>query len=233
MLTSSTPSSLPRLPRFFAIGVLGLSLLLLIPASLYVVSSAMVIHAAPHLEAITLGQPPEPVVIADDIQAYTRAVAIFPDTRFLSDLALLQLSLARHSSQPSWADAEQALSTSLQYRPLDPLSWARLAYVKTQQGERVSAVSALLHSLTYGRYIPGFMQWRYVLGLGLWADLDQTTRDQLGDQSGLLWRKKKWNLIRLGRLAPFSEPIGVLLQTYQPDYYDEFLRRRGSLRHTP
>lgn len=230
---SSTPSSAPYLPRFFAFGMLGLSLLFLIPTSLYVVASAMVIRAAPHLEAITLGQPPEPAVIADDILAYELAARIFPDTRFLSDLALLQLSLARHSTQPSWRVAEQALDTSLQHRPLDPLNWARLAYVKTQQGERASAVAALSRSLTYGRFIPGFMQWRYTLGLGLWADLDQTTRDQLGDQSGLLWRKKKWNLIRLGRLAPFAEPIDSLLQTYQPDYYDEFLHRRGSLRHTP
>lgn len=217
-------------PPLFAAVTSVLSLFLLLSGLLYAFSAALVLPSSSDLARIEAGQRPE--TVSADIAAHERAFRLFPDSRILAALALLQVAAARSTSSPGWSAPEAALQASLSRRPLDPLTWARLAYVQIQQGQRAEAAAALSRSLHTGRFIPGFMQWRFAQGLGIWDDLDATVKAQLADQAGLLWRKRKWNLIRLGRVAPFSAPLETLMRDYHPALLDEFLHGRGPLRHT-
>lgn len=217
-------------PPLFAAVTSVLSLFLLLCGLLYAFSAALVLPSVSDLARIEAGQRPE--TVSADIAAHERAFRLFPDSRLLAALALLQMTSARTDSSPDWAAPEAALQASLFRRPLDSLTWARLAYVQIQQGQRAEAAEALSRSLHTGRFIPGFMQWRFAQGLGLWNNLDATVKAQLADQAGLLWRKRKWNLIRLGRVAPFSAPLETLMRDYHPALLDEFLHGRGPLRHT-
>lgn len=217
-------------PPLFAAVTSVLSLFLLLCGLLYAFSAALVLPSVSDLARIEAGQRPE--TVSADIAAHERAFRLFPDSRLLAALALLQMTSARTDSSPDWAAPEAALQASLFRRPLDSLTWARLAYVQIQQGQRAEAAEALSRSLHTGRFIPGFMQWRFAQGLGIWDNLDVTVKAQLADQAGLLWRKRKWNLIRLGRVAPFSAPLETLMRDYHPALLDEFLHGRGPLRHT-
>lgn len=217
-------------PPLFAAVTSVLSLFLLLSGLLYAFSAALVLPSRSDMARIEAGQRPE--IVSADIAAHERAFRLFPDSRLLAALALLQVTAARSTSSPGWSAPEAALQKSLHQRPLDPLTWARLAYVQIQQGQRAEAAEALSRSLRTGRFIPGFMQWRFAQGLGIWDDLDATVKAQLADQAGLLWRKRKWNLIRLGRVAPFSAPLETLMRDYHPTLLDEFLHGRGPLRHT-
>jgi hypothetical protein len=217
-------------PPLFAAVTLVLSLFLLLSSLLYAFAAALVLPSLPDLARIEAGQRPE--TVSADIAAHEQALRLFPDARLLAALALLQVTAARSDPAADWAVPDAALQRSLQQRPLDSLAWARLAYVKVQQGRRAEAAEALSRSLATGRFIPGFMQWRFAQGLGLWDDLDDTVKAGMADQAGLLWRKRKWNLIRLGRVAPFSAPLETLMRDYHPALLDEFLHGRGPLRHT-
>lgn len=163
---------------------------------------------------------------------YELALRFFPDHRLRAELALRELDAQRHSATPDWGRAAQALDAALQSSAQDPFSWARLAYVRVQQGDEAGAQTALLHSFQSGRVIPGFMNWRFVLGLGLWPRGSDEFRAQLSDQAGILWRQNKWSLIRLARLAPFASQIESIILLDYPEFYEEFLHGRGPLGHT-
>jgi hypothetical protein len=217
----------PPSTRLPALVLLVLSLALLAGEIPYALAFGTVLPALPRLETL---DDPAPLV-----PLWSRAVATFPDPRLLSDLALLRMAAARldpHSTSATWQNVSDSLKAVLDSRPLDPVTWARLSYAETRASNPDAARSAMARSLVTGRYIPGFMQWRYAHALSLWSGMTEDQRRLLAGQTDLLWRKKHWDLIRLSRLGPFADPVESMISTYFPERLDEFLRHRGHVGHT-
>lgn len=57
-------------------------------------------------------------------------------------------------------------------------------------------------------------------------------RAQMGAQTGILLRKKRWDLIRMAQLAPFSAGVEDLMRPITPLQRKIFCGRRGPLRRT-
>lgn len=169
---------------------------------------------------------------AKPLAAQRRAAAIFPSSDILADLALLEVAAARQK-QNDWQSAEAALKAALAQRPLDGLGWARLAYVYEEQGKTAWACDALARSIESASYITGFMQWRFSLALKLWPSLEPAQQQLVAQQAHMIWKKKRYDFIRLARIAAFAPQIEAIMQQYYPAEFESFLQRRGKLRHNP
>lgn len=208
-----------------------LSLGLLATAVPYALGFAQVLRYQPALDRLQAGHASPD--LAPLVRAWDRAVVLFPDPRLASDRALLRLAEARLTPDTParmWQTLAAEYDSLLNRRPFAPMDWARLAYVATRAGDTAHARTALEQSFRTGRYLPTFLLWRYTLALPLLDDMTEAQRAQLGDQTGILLRKKRWELIRMARLAPFSAEVEELIRTYHPSAAEEFLRRRGPLR---
>lgn len=181
------------------------------------------------LMAFTLSTPVHDY--AGAISKYERALAVFPDSAAQAALATLRLAAAR-STGAGLADAQRALEASLRTRPQDPLGWARLAYVYGEQGAPEKVGPALQRSFATGNYLPGFMQWRFLLGLRYWPQLDDAARAGVARQALLLWQTKPNDFIRLARMPALAAPIDSLMRTYHAAEVERFLQRRRPVRHT-
>lgn len=192
--------------------------------------SLMLAAALLYAGALMQVQPPARS-FAGLISQYEAALEIFPAGSMAADLAAIKLAAAR-SGQGSWQEAQQALEHTLAARPQDPLSWARLAYVYGEQGQPEKVAAPLTRSIETGSYLPGFMQWRFLIGLKYWRQLDESQKERVAGQAILIWRSKPNDFIRLARLAPLAAQIESIVSTYYPDELAGFLQRRGPLRHT-
>jgi hypothetical protein len=199
----------------------------------YAVASAQVAPDQRLLAALEDGR--EEKSYSQAIARHERALDIYRDSQIKADLALLQTSAARQR-QFAWPAAQAALESSLRTRPMDPVNWARLAYVLNEQEASSGSSSeatrlALVQSIAFGRFMPGFMQWRLILALSLWTELTLQQQEIVADQVGLLWRQKRSNLIRLARIAPLAATLEQVMSHYYPAELDTFLRHRRPLRH--
>ncbi len=219
--------------RPVALLTLALALVLLGVAVPYALGFAQVMRDQPLLERVQAGEArPD---LSPLVLAWERAVWFFPDPRLVSDRNLLRLADARlNPATPirTWKELQTDYETLLARRPQAPLDWARLSYVAAQAGDFDAARVAMAQSFRTGRYLPTFMLWRYTQALFLLDGMTPDQRDQVGDQTGILLRRKRVALVRMARLAPFSAKVDDLVRTYQPDATEDFLRRRGRLRHS-
>jgi len=196
----------------------------------FVLGAALLAVALPYtLSAIVLSQPVYTYDTA--IDKYERALALFPDSDAQAALATLELASAR-SSSADLATARRALERTLRVRPQDPLNWARLAYVYGEQGGLDKIGPALQRSFETGSYLPGFMQWRFLIGLRYWQQLDETIRAGVAQQALLIWQTKPNDFIRLARMPALAAQIESLMRTYNAAELERFLQRRRSVRHT-
>ncbi len=169
--------------------------------------------------------------IAPAIARHEAALRFFPDSTTLANLALLRVAAAR-TGNGTWVQAQTALEASLQQRPQDPLNWARLAYVYGEQKNESAIGPALARSISTGSYIPGFMQWRFLLGLTYWPHLNAAQKQLVAGQAILLWQTKPNDFIRLARMPAIALQIESVMQEYYPSEAPVFLQRRRPLRHT-
>lgn len=211
----SNTASVVRAPaQYFAL-LVGAGLLLL--AALHAVSSFILLRPAGHLAVLTT--------------QYQQAQAVFPQGETGAALAALKIAAAQRG-QASWPEAQAALENALQLRPQDPLSWARLAYVYSHENRLDLLETALVRSLQTGPYMPGFMQWRFILSLRYWASFNHETRQLVAGQARMIWHGKPNDFIRLARMPALSSQIEQLVKEYLPLESAAFLQRRGRLRHT-
>lgn len=212
-------------------GVLAFSVLAL--AVPYTLAAARVLPDQRLVAALEEGR--EQSDYSQAISRHQQAVAIFADSQLRADLALIQTSAARQN-QAQWTEAEASLYSSLRSRPLDPVSWARLGYVLDSQGREDEARSAaarqaLLQSMTLGRFMPGFMQWRLILALTLWTNFNHAEQQVIAEQVGLLWQEKRSNLIRLARIPALAPTLEQIMKENYPADVETFLHQRRPLRH--
>jgi len=169
--------------------------------------------------------------IAPAIMRHETALSIFPDSATLADLALLRVAAAR-TGTGTWEQAQASLEAALAQRPQDALNWARLAYVYGEQKNYSAIGPALARSISTGSYIPGFMQWRFLLGLTYWPHLNAAQKQLMAAQALMLWQTKPNDFIRLARMPAIALQIESIMQEYYPIEAPAFLQRRRSLRHT-
>lgn len=226
MTLSSTRLVSAALAFVFGLGLLGAAL----P---YTLAFGQVLSAQQEVEAIQAQTDAARPDFSPLIRVWERAVRIYPDPRLRGDLALLRLQQGRLDGAAStalWEALADDYEALLADRPLAPVDWARQAYVLTRAGDLKGARAAMIRSFRTGRYAPGYMQWRYTHALFLMDGMTKSQRDLLGDQTGILLRKKNWDLVRMARLAPFAGPIDSLIRTYHPSRLEEFLRKRGPVK---
>ena len=159
------------------------------------------------------------------------AHTLFPGTETSTQLALEVLAAARRG-EGSFEAASQALERALSYNKQHPLNWARLAYARGEQGRLDEVGGALARSIETGSYIPGFMQWRLLIGLKYWPHFTGEQRDLVADQALRLWLMKPNDFIRLARIPALAVQVEFIMRTYHADQLSRFLQRRRPLRHT-
>lgn len=191
--------------------------LLLVLAVPYAVSSALLLDERKSLDA-AIGQ-------------HELAYAVFPHSETARGLATLRVAAVRNN-EASWQVAQQALEASLQQRPQDPHGWAQLAYVYGEQKNHALLGPALARSIETGAYMPGFMQWRFLLALAHWPELTAYQQQLVANQALLLWKTKPNDFIRLARMPALAPQIESLMREYYAEESPAFLQRRRALRHT-
>lgn len=199
------------------------------PAAL-VMGMLMLLVALPYaVSSIILLQPVATLPAA--LAQHEWAQNAFPTGETAASLAALKLAAAQ-KGLATWPEAETALASALDARPQDPLGWARLAYVYGRENKTGLIGPALARSIETGPYVPGFMQWRFILSLSYWDNLDDETRELVAKQAGRIWRSKPNDFIRLARMPLLALQIQHIMEKYLPDESAPFLQRRGRLRHT-
>ncbi len=218
--------------------LLGLSsifigFVLLIPSVFYAYAFLRVLPYTEQLEQISI-----PYATSVDLyalsEAWQNAYSLFPDPRLGRALGLIRIEQLRQNPNASvdeWQDVMVFYQKLTASAPQNPFDWGRLSYAADHAHRTDIALNALENSFKTGRYLPSFMLWRYTHALTLLPLMSPEQKDQMGDQTGLLYKKKKWDLIRMARLAPFSDTIEQLITLYQPENRNEFLKKRGPLKH--
>lgn len=84
-------------------------------------------------------------------------------------------------------EATAALESGLALGPVQPLSWASLAALRAEAGDRPGAVAALRLSLLAGVFDPDLMLWRINLGLSLLPAMEPETEALLAGQIRKIW----------------------------------------------
>lgn len=218
--------------------VIGLSAIffgfaLLIPSIFYAYAFLRVLPYTEQLEQISIPYA-TPIDIYALSQTWQSAYSLFPDPRLGRALGLIRLEELRQNSNASikeWQNIMVFYQQLTARAPQNPFDWGRLSYAADHAHRTDIALNALENSFKTGRYLPSFMLWRYTHALTLLPLMSPEQKDQMGDQTGLLYKKKKWDLIRMARLAPFSDTIEQLITLYQPENRNEFLKKRGALKH--
>jgi hypothetical protein len=118
-------------------------------------------------------------------------------------------------------ESEEALLNGLRLAPVDPYSWARLAYVRLQRGTDAKAVIAALHmSLLTGSYDPELTKFRLSLALPLWSQLAAEDRQAFMTQLRVLWRDAPEDVARM-TANPRDYPIVIQALAANPAAFDQ------------
>lgn len=100
-------------------------------------------------------------------------------------------------ASPSVALAEDSARQALGRAPVDPASWARLAWMAHAQGEDATAVRHLAASFATGPYYPELAPQRIEMSLALWRQLTPADRLVAGREIQDLWKRAPDALLRL------------------------------------
>lgn len=92
-----------------------------------------------------------------------------------------------HAKAELFAAAEKATAEGLAAAPGEPGAWARLAWLRLQQGNRDGAVAALRLSFLSGAFVPVLMPSRLELALTLRPAMDDEMLSLLRRQIRLVW----------------------------------------------
>lgn len=112
-------------------------------------------------------------------------------------------------------------------QPLNARAWQKLAAAELREGDEETATRFYVRSLEVGRYIPGFMSERLMLGVKLWPHLPENAQSLTAEQANLLWKHDRDNFLILARLPPLKESLRDMLAQYYPQEISWFLKRRG------
>lgn len=143
---------------------------------------------APGSQAIdmaSIGVPITPDAHRRATAGLGRALAIHERHRFYRELGFVHHNLGR---QPTTAErvranlyehAVAALRYGLRLSPVDPVAWLLVAQMHYERGETAEAAEAFDWSLRTGHFLGPHAVARSFLGLGVWRDLREESRNRL------------------------------------------------------
>jgi len=139
----------------------------------------------------------------------------YRDISAAAALLAFRRGLADPASVPLLQRAEEASKAALRLAPVDPVVWARLAYVRRQFGAPPAETAAELKmSLRAGRYDPALLEPRLQLALAVWPALDAEERTAYMDQIRILWRD---DAEALARTSLRSTASAIIIQGLAQD----------------
>jgi hypothetical protein len=173
----------------------------------------LIAMAAPRFVAALLDGPADRVVfylqrganVTDEaliglVAARRSAIAWHETAHGHRDIAEAELHLIQRSREVSdFADAERAVRRGLAIAPIDPHSWARLAYIALLRDRDTRAAAAALRtSVQVGAYEPLLTGWRVRLILRLWDAVGADDRHVFAAQIRQLAQDEPGTLAQLG-----------------------------------
>jgi len=107
-----------------------------------------------------------------------------PRDQTISEIGLLHYNVGRQQRDVEKRDALyrlslEAFNDSLRLSPLQPTAWAFVALMLEDQGSRDEAAAALDWSMKAGYFLERLREGRTVLGLALWDEVSEETRERL------------------------------------------------------
>jgi hypothetical protein len=127
------------------------------------------------------------------------------------------------------AEVRAATEDALARSPVLPELWARLAWLRTVEGDPAGAARALRLSLLSGQVVPAMTVSRLQLGLELHPHMDAETRNLLDQQLRLGWLTVPDNMRAMAGRADVGPLVRDALARLNPAEIDLYLARWGQL----
>jgi len=199
--------------RFMALAMAGLLLWLAVP---YAWASLILLPTRPLLEKLNAETATPETLAAIGLyqQQAARRWATNRDYAAMGQVAYL-------------AGEKSVLQEVLRHAPADAQNWARLAALTLKAGDRAMAERYYHQSLQQGRYLPGFMNWRLLLGVALWPHMGEAGRKATAEQAYILWHTPahRKEFLRLARMGTIGLALRDMIATYHPEEMEEFGKR--------
>lgn len=146
------------------------------------------------------------------------------------DLVSTELSLAKtiddQADKEIWAvRAERSLEAGLLRSPADPTAWARLSFMRLQNGAHYyGAREALIMSLLTGPFERPLVFSRIAYGIRLWDQLSKDEQSLIRDQITMADRFDRRRLTRMARQHRTAMKIIVSSMAEDLDRFAGFIR---------
>ena len=169
---------------------LGIGIVFLVSIPLLVLGGQAIVGVAlraPSWQTVQIAlenRPVRPESYERALQALQRSFAWQPRRQTVSMIGLLHFNIGRQQRDLETRDAyyrlsQDAFRQSFDLSPVQPVYWSVVAEMLNEQGFRVQAAEALDWSMLTAYYLDHIRQRRAILGLALWDEVDEETRERL------------------------------------------------------
>lgn len=131
------------------------------------------------------------------------------------------------SRAKAYEAAEAAAVAALALAPAQPVTWARLAYLRERRLDRAGAAQALRQSFLSGPFIPSMMVPRLDLGVRLRDQMDESTLALFERQIRLTWVVSPRHVSGLWTDPALRPHVEAALSTVSEAETQTYLRLRG------